>query len=49
VWGACLDPAGESGIADDVFDLLPGIEWSIPWPEDRALPAIAYTGNRGPA
>jgi beta-mannosidase len=48
MWGVCIDPAGEAGLADDVFDLLPGIEWSIPWCPDRELPRVAYTGNAGP-
>ncbi len=46
VWAACIDPIGESKIADDVFDLLPGIPWSVPWPEDQELPTITETGNR---
>jgi beta-mannosidase len=46
VWAVCLDPEGESGIADDLFDLLPGIPWGIPWPQERELPAIVETGNR---
>ncbi|NLX43220.1 MAG: hypothetical protein GXY79_07055 [Chloroflexi bacterium] len=47
VWGVCLDPVGDQELADDLFDLLPGIEWSIPWPTERPLPQVAYTGNGG--
>ena len=47
VWGVCLDPSGEQALADDVFDLLPGVPWEIPWAADRPLPRIAYTGNTG--
>jgi beta-mannosidase len=47
VWGVCLDPSGEQGLADDVFDLLPGIEWTVPWDVARELPRVAYTGNAG--
>jgi beta-mannosidase len=38
VWAVTLDWDGESPIADDVFDLLPGIEYEIAWPEDVELP-----------
>ncbi|BCW99437.1 MAG: hypothetical protein KatS3mg024_2264 [Armatimonadota bacterium] len=38
VWGVCLDQDGESPVADDLFDLIPGVEYAIPWPEDRDLP-----------
>ncbi|MHB1295536.1 MAG: beta-mannosidase [Anaerolineae bacterium] len=44
-WGVCLDPDGEQDLPDDVFDLLPGIPWSFPWPEDRALPQVARVAN----
>jgi hypothetical protein len=40
VWAVCLDPDGESPVADDVFDLLPGIPYEIPWPEDKPLPIV---------
>lgn len=40
VWAVCLDINGESAIADDVFDLIPGIEYAIDWPLDRPLPEI---------
>lgn len=40
VWGVCLDPNGEDPVSDDVFDLLPGIDYEIEWPRDRALPQI---------
>ncbi len=39
VWGVCLDQDGESPVPDDLFDLLPGVEYAIPWPEDAELPA----------
>ncbi|MHB0858316.1 MAG: beta-mannosidase [Anaerolineae bacterium] len=44
-WGVCLDPDGEQDLPDDVFDLLPGIPWGIPWAEDRELPQVARLGN----
>jgi len=45
VWAVCLDPDGESPVPDDVFDLLPGIEYEIPWPSDAPLPKIARTAS----
>jgi len=44
-WGVCLDPAGESPLADDVFDLLPGIPWRVSWPQEQELPRIARVAN----
>ncbi|MHB1456898.1 MAG: beta-mannosidase [Armatimonadota bacterium] len=41
VWGVCLDPNDEEPLPDDVFDLLPGIGYSVEWPNDRELPKIA--------
>lgn len=45
VWGVCLDPNGEEPLPDDVFDLLPGIAYSIEWPDDHKLPKIVRWGN----
>lgn len=45
VWAVCLDPDGESPVADDVFDLLPGIEYEIPWPPDAPLPKVRRTAS----
>ena len=39
-WAVCLDPDCESPVTDDVFDLLPGIEYAIPWPPDAPLPSV---------
>ncbi|MBB6049877.1 glycoside hydrolase family 2 protein [Armatimonas rosea] len=46
VWGVCLDTDGERPVADNCFDLLPGVPYSLPW--DTALlgePKILRTGN----
>ena len=46
VWGVCLDIDGESPVADNCFDLLPGVPYSLPW--DAALlgePKVQRTGN----
>lgn len=40
VWAACIDPDGEAPLSDDVFDLLPGIDYEIDWPTDKPLPKI---------
>jgi len=45
VWAVCLDMDGEAPIADDVFDLLPGIEYEIDWPSDRPLPKVQRTAS----
>jgi beta-mannosidase len=44
-WGVCLDLDGEADLADDLFDLLPGIPWSMPWPQDRPLPTVSRVAN----
>ncbi|WP_319586256.1 sugar-binding domain-containing protein [uncultured Desulfobulbus sp.] len=40
VWGVCLDIDGEAPVTDDIFDLLPGIEYEMAWPSDQPLPVI---------
>lgn len=45
VWGVTLDWDGESPIVDDVFDLLPGIEYEIDWPKEKELPIIEKTAS----
>ncbi|MCJ8328367.1 MAG: hypothetical protein HRT89_15595 [Lentisphaeria bacterium] len=44
IWGLCLDLEGEMDIADNCFDLLPGIPYTIDWPHSQA-PTIVKTGN----
>ncbi len=48
VWGVTLNWDGDRALADDVFDLLPGIAYRIPWPTDAPLPEIERTGSRLP-
>jgi beta-mannosidase len=45
VWGVCLDLDGEAPLADNAFDLLPGLEYTVPWPEGLEAPRILHTGN----
>ena len=45
VWAICLDPDGDNGVPDDMFDLLPGIPYRIAWPPDKELPSITRWGN----
>ncbi|MCE5199020.1 MAG: sugar-binding domain-containing protein [Armatimonadota bacterium] len=40
VWGVCLDRSGEQPLPDDMFDLLPGIDYEIDWPSTRPIPVI---------
>ena len=44
-WGVCLDANGEMDLPDNMFDLLPGIPWSIPWPPERPLPQVVRVAN----
>ena len=44
VLGVCLDLNGEEALADNFFDVWPGIPYEIPWPSDRKL-EILHTGN----
>lgn len=43
-WGGCLDLDGETPLADNSFDLYPGIPYSIPWTQSRD-PKILRIGN----
>jgi len=48
-WGVCLDVDGELPLADNCFDLLPGIPYSIPWSDKLGSPRIVRVGNRDAA
>ncbi len=37
-WAVCLDESGERPLADNWFDLLPGVEYTVPWPAEWATP-----------
>ena len=45
VWGVCLDPECDAPVPDDLFDLLPGIEYVIDWPSERPLPEVVRRGS----
>jgi beta-mannosidase len=45
-WGVCLDVEGELPLADNCFDLLPGIPYSLPWPNALPEPQIIRVGSR---
>jgi len=46
VWGVFFAWRNWGALADNAFDLLPGIPYSIPWDEDRiGTPTIWRTGN----
>jgi len=47
VWGVCLDPECDSQVPDDLFDLIPGIDYAIDWPSDQPLPQARRTGPMG--
>ncbi|HOA75060.1 MAG TPA: hypothetical protein PK458_18360 [Phycisphaerae bacterium] len=44
-WGVCLDVDGELPLADNCFDLLPGIPYHLPWPAGLPEPRIVRVGN----
>jgi hypothetical protein len=44
VWGVCLDLAGETPLADNFFDLYPGVPHEVEWHGD-ADPIILRVGN----
>jgi beta-mannosidase len=46
VWGACLDINGELPVADNCFDLLPGIPYRVPWNGTPVQPEVQHCGNR---
>lgn len=45
VWAVCLDVEGEMDLADNCFDLLPGITHSIDWNHSQA-PTVVWCGNQ---
>jgi beta-mannosidase len=45
-WGVCLDIDGELPLADNCFDLLPGISYTIPWTHTCGEPRVVRVGNR---
>jgi len=44
-WGVCLDVDGEAEIADNCFDLVPGIEYVVPWPDEEVEAEVERLGN----
>lgn len=45
-WGVCLDVDGELPLADNCFDLLPGVAYSLPWPDGLPEPRVVRVGSR---
>jgi beta-mannosidase len=45
-WGVCLDVDGEVPVADNCFDLLPGVPYTLPWPSTLGEPRVVRVGNR---
>jgi beta-mannosidase len=43
-WGVCLDLDGERQLADNFFDIYPGVAYSIPW-KGRRSPKVLRVGN----
>jgi len=45
-WAVCLDVDGELPLADNCFDLLPGIPYRVAWPDSLPEPKIVRIGSR---
>jgi len=45
-WGVCMDVDGELPLADNCFDLLPGIPYRLAWPRACGKPAVVRCGSR---
>jgi beta-mannosidase len=44
-WGVCLDVDGDLPLADNCFDLLPGLPYTLPWGDGLGEPRVARVGN----
>lgn len=44
VWGVCLDLDGETKLADNFFDVFPGVPYRMKWTRKRP-PEVLYVGN----
>ncbi|NLH99326.1 MAG: hypothetical protein GX446_07515 [Chthonomonadales bacterium] len=45
-WGVCIDLSGSDDVADNCFDLLPGVGYTVPWSNDRDLPRVEHVASR---
>jgi hypothetical protein len=43
-WRVCLDLDGEQPLANNFFDIYPGIPTVLPWPDNLAAPKILLSG-----
>lgn len=44
-WGVTLDLDGESAVPDNCFDLIPGVSYTVEWPECLPAPKVLRCGN----
>lgn len=44
-WRVCLDLDGELELADNFFDVLPGIPTTLAWPQSLPAPRVLRLGN----
>ena len=44
-WGVALDLDGESSVADNSFDILPGLTYEIDWNDGSKKPVVLKVGN----
>jgi beta-mannosidase len=45
-WAVCLDVDGEAPLADNCFDLIPGIPYETAWNSTLGKPQVVRLGNR---
>jgi beta-mannosidase len=45
-WGVCLDVDGDTAVADNCIDLLPGVPYIMPWDSSLGEPTVLRIGNR---
>ncbi len=44
-WRVCLDLDGERRLADNFFDLLPGLPYELDWPPELGEARVLRVGN----
>ena len=45
MWGVCLDVEGDARLADNCFDLLPGVPYEVAWAAELGAPRVARVGS----
>jgi beta-mannosidase len=45
-WAVCLDVGGSMEVADNCFDLLPGVRYTVPWSNESDVPRVECVASR---